>query len=247
MSRLYDIVEKLSKAPSLFSSGLTLFEWHQRLLSSQSGITDWAEILIQCEMFWPQKTLASNLSTHRTYPISIQVAGSYHEKTIQFKLELIYSSTCPQSAALSLDVLMKDFQAQFARGSETVSVREIELWLAQGLPATPHAQRSQATIEITWSQSEWEQWIKKNDTIYNQIGRLITELESTLGAISQNLVKREDEQVFAVLSARNTMFCEDAARRLHTTLTKLGFKRFKGEVCHFESLHPFDVKARFSS
>ena len=46
------------------------------------------------------------------------------------------------------------------------------------------------------------------------IVELIDRVEQALGTPVQTAVKREDEQAFAALNARNLMFCEDAARRV---------------------------------
>ena len=61
----------------------------------------------------------------------------------------------------------------------------------------------------------------------------------------QTAVKREDEQAFARLNADNLMFCEDAARRVASVLSKDSrIATFDATVSHFESLHPHDAVAR---
>lgn len=47
---------------------------------------------------------------------------------------------------------------------------------------------------------------------------LIDTSEQTPGTALLTAVKRAEEQAFALASGQNPMFCENAARRLHSTL-----------------------------
>lgn len=99
--------------------------------------------------------------------------------------------------------------------------------------ATPHAQRSQAQVTVELDRDL-------------QPSELIDVLENAVGTPVQTLVKRQDEQEFAKLNAENTMFCEDAARRIYRALDRHSkIVDFKGQVQHFESLHPHDAIAVF--
>jgi GTP cyclohydrolase I len=118
-------------------------------------------------------------------------------------------------------------------------------WLEKGLVATPHAQRSLAKVSLSWTVNELNHWMSPFKTFQMGLESLISASETALGTPSQSLVKRADEKKFAKINAANTMFCEDAARRLYECYSKLAVPQFFGEVRHFESLHPFDVMARF--
>lgn len=99
--------------------------------------------------------------------------------------------------------------------------------------ATPHAQRSQAQVTVE---------VRRN----LPAAELIDLIEGAVGTPVQTLVKRQDEQEFAKLNAENTMFCEDAARRIDRALSgHPEILDFKGQVTHFESLHPHDAVAVF--
>ncbi|MBL1711628.1 GTP cyclohydrolase I FolE2, partial [Klebsiella pneumoniae] len=75
----------------------------------------------------------------------------------------------------------------------------------KGMPATPHSQRSWAWVNIRLNQSAQSQ----------AVIALIDYAEVALGTAVQTVVKRSDEQTFAVANGQNLMFCEDAARRLN--------------------------------
>jgi GTP cyclohydrolase I len=111
-------------------------------------------------------------------------------------------------------------------------------WLgrSESIPAMAHAQRSEATVELVLTPETAPGFPPL---------QLIDEVEAALGTPVQAAVKREDEQEFARLNARNLMFCEDAARKLKAALLKRAdLEDFNIEVRHFESLHPHDVVAR---
>jgi GTP cyclohydrolase I len=133
------------------------------------------------------------------------------------QFEVLYSSTCPQSASLSMEIL---------KSQNTMPER---------LPATPHAQRSRAQVRVQ---------IKNFSD--DRIGELITLTEGVLKTPVQTAVKKADEMEFAVLNAQNLMFCEDAARLVAEALVSqtdiLGFSVF----CeHQESLHPHNASSLF--
>ncbi len=68
--------------------------------------------------------------------------------------------------------------------------------------------------------------------------------EQALGTAVQTAVKRADEQAFALANGQNLMFCEDAARRLHSALLlQPELSAFQLRVVHAESLHAHDAVA----
>lgn len=76
---------------------------------------------------------------------------------------------------------------------------------------------------------------------------LIDRIEHALGTPLQTLVKRRDEQAFALANGQNLMFCEDAARRLYRTLrSQCSHRAFSLRVEHQESLHAHNAVAELS-
>jgi GTP cyclohydrolase I len=74
---------------------------------------------------------------------------------------------------------------------------------------------------------------------------LIDLLEDELQTPVQTVVKREDEQEFALRNGQNLMFCEDAARRIQGALNdRSEILSYEAEIRHMESLHPHDAVAR---
>ncbi|MNZ77849.1 GTP cyclohydrolase FolE2 [compost metagenome] len=145
-----------------------------------------------------------------------------------------YSSTCPCSAALARQLIQQRFAADFAgREPETAAVLD---WLGSsaGILATPHSQRSTATLRVQLSSS----------AELLPLLELIERAEAALGTALQTAVKRADEQAFSLANGQNLMFCEDAARRLHAALRAMpGLEAFAVRVEHAESLHAHDAVA----
>ena len=110
-------------------------------------------------------------------------------------------------------------------------------WLGstQGIVATPHSQRSTATLQLRLAPG----------CVELPVLALIDSAEQALGTPVQTAVKRVDEQAFALANGQNLMFCEDAARRLHRTLRQLPqASAFRLKVVHAESLHAHDAVAQ---
>jgi len=147
---------------------------------------------------------------------------------------VVYSSTCPASAALSRQLI----QDQFARDfdvSHPLEHAAVLAWLGseRGIVATPHAQRSVARLRVRVAAGGAFHLIK-----------LIDRVEQALGTPVQTAVKREDEQAFALANGSNLMFCEDAARRIQKALdADANLADFHIRVEHQESLHPHDAVA----
>jgi GTP cyclohydrolase I len=157
----------------------------------------------------------------------------------QFRLEVgvqvAYSSTCPCSAALARQLIQEQFQRDFAAG-EPLDRARVLAWLGseQGIVATPHSQRSRADVRARLAPS-FEGF---------PIAEIIDRVEGALKTPVQTVVKREDEQAFALLNGQNLMFCEDAARRIQAALdADERIADFHVRASHFESLHPHDAVA----
>jgi GTP cyclohydrolase I len=148
-------------------------------------------------------------------------------------LEILYSSTCPCSAALSRQMIQDKFRQEFF-GHDKVDFGKIHEWLGseEGILATPHSQRSAAEVRVRLTPT-FEMF---------PIVELIDEIENSLKTPVQATVKREDEQAFALLNGSNLMFCEDAGRRIQTALNSdERILDYWARCTHYESLHPHNA------
>jgi GTP cyclohydrolase I len=178
--------------------------------------------------------LRSDNSGWRSYPITIDATLTGETFRLEIVTDVVYSSTCPASAALSRQLIQDNFASTFAAG-QPLDRETILAWLGteKGIVATPHAQRSTATIRVR----------PAGDGVFPLI-TLIDNVEAALGTPVQTAVKRADEQAFALANGQNLMFCEDAARRIQKTLeADRNVADFHVRVAHHESLHPHDAVA----
>jgi GTP cyclohydrolase I len=235
MSRLYLLVaQHLGDATvdaEMLESLLRAF------LRSHHELADRARIGIHFEHLVRRRALRSGHHGWRAYPVAIEaslVGDVFH---LDLGTQVVYSSTCPASLALSRQVVQQRFAADF-RGGRPLSHAAVFAWLGgeRGMAATPHAQRSVAHLRVRFVPGA------PTDLV-----ALIDCVERTLGTAVQTAVKREDEQAFAQLNAENLMFCEDAARRIRAALdADKRIAAFHVRVEHQESLHAHDAVAQAS-
>lgn len=231
MSRLYHHLSE-----SLTSQSLSWSQLEQiavDFISSQEGISDQAKIHVGLQ--WPlrRRALKSELQGWRLYPVEMEVQAGPLGTIRRLAVEVLYSSTCPASTALSRELWKDSFQAQF--GDTTFDAKSVTNWMDsfEGMPATPHAQRSRARVQIEF---------QKEDSLTPE--DFINTLENVLSTPVQTAVKRVDEQEFARLNGENTMFCEDAARRVQFWLDSLSYvQNYHGYFEHQESLHAHNAVA----
>ncbi len=232
MSRLYLLLDELTQheiTPKLLERVLNKF------LKSHHGQSDEANIDVYGDILLSRKSLNSNLYGWKAYPIHLSAELNKGLATT-LKVGIPYSSTCPASAALSRQVAASQFRDDFANRTDDVPVDEVVEWLTKrGMPATPHSQRSWAWITIVLSPAADSYPIEE----------VIDYAETALGTAVQTVVKRSDEQAFAVANGKNLMFCEDAVRRLSKAFQTAPFcEDFEIYVEHQESLHPHNAVAR---
>ncbi|KMT65759.1 GTP cyclohydrolase FolE2 [Catenovulum maritimum] len=231
MSRLYLLLDQLSTQGSLTKS--SLLELLDNFISSHEELSDKAFVKFNFDYHMRRKSLISGKQGWKAYPIEIKGYFVEGEATIEMKVDVPYSSTCPCSAALARQLIQKSFNTKFAE-QEFVSQQEVHKWLGttEGIVATPHSQRSIAEIRVKLT-TEVEEF---------PIGDLVDLIEQALQTPVQAAVKREDEQEFARLNGQNLMFCEDAGRRLKHALNLIpGYSDFWIRVNHYESLHAHDA------
>ncbi|WP_375056038.1 GTP cyclohydrolase FolE2 [Zobellella sp. DQSA1] len=231
MSRLYQALPRLSHEELSPGAVRQLLEC---ALDSQAGLSCAICLQLRGELLLERPALVSNAAGYKAYPFWIEAGldeSGYH---LALGMEIAYSSTCPCSAALSRELAQQHFLATFKSASP--SRDEVARWLASpaGMPATPHAQRSLARIHLQ---------LRPHRPRFPWLD-LLEQAEAALGTPVQSLVKRQDEQAFALANGQNLMFCEDAARRLHLAISQLTDPcAFRIEVRHLESLHGHDAVA----
>jgi GTP cyclohydrolase I len=230
MSRLYRIaMEGFAAEPLTFAS---LSKMLSLYLESHDDISNEAKIEVQFELMTQRPSLKSGLKGWRSYPVHLNAETKGGKVHCDAEVQVMYSSTCPCSASLARQLIQNRFLESFT--SETSIDKDVMLqWLGRedSICATPHSQRSIAHVKVKTAKLDFSPL------------DLIDQAEEVLSTPVQAMVKREDEQEFARLNGQNLMFCEDAARRLKATLTKLAYEDFRCEVQHFESLHPHDAVA----
>tara|TARA_B100001971_G_scaffold215190_1_gene259659 strand:- start:88641 stop:89624 length:984 start_codon:yes stop_codon:yes gene_type:complete len=167
-----------------------------------------------------QKSLKSDNWGWQYYPVNF--VAKYSELKgfeLFIKMTYEYSSTCPCSLSMA-----KQYEREFANGETT---------LGSGI-GVPHSQRS--TLNLTAK-------INPNKEIF--VEDLLMLLKEAIPTETQSLVKRQDEQAFAILNGAHPMFVEHATKRV--------FKVFNAneemvldwlvELEHIESLHSHNAAA----
>lgn len=232
MSRLYRLLdgagERSTLSPDVLASVL-----HAMVDSHRDCETTGARLRFGFALLARRPALLSEgLAGWKAYPVRIDASLHDRALTLQARVTVQYSSTCPCSAALSRQWIAQRFEAAFA-ARDTLHPAEVAEWLLRhGTAATPHSQRSEATVRVTLPE----------DAPHFGLLSLIEQIEQAVGTPVQTAVKRADEQAFAVLNGANLMFVEDAARRIEHALRQR-FAAPQVFVRHLESLHPHDAVA----
>lgn len=213
MSRLYQAHHDYFLQQRLNSKNVLQFL--TKALESQAELSDEVSLKISLQMMMHTQSLKSALPGFRNYPLQIICQKTAQSEKLYLQFEVLYSSTCPQSAGLSMEIL------------NSADVKPDRLL------ATPHAQRSRAVVQVEVRQFSED-----------QIKDLIVLVETALKTPVQTAVKKADEMAFARLNAQNLMFCEDAGRivaeALGRTASVVGFSVY----CeHQESLHPHNASS----
>lgn len=233
MSRLFRLLDRELAGRALVPSQLAALLGDA--VAGQEGLSTRARISITLEHLATRPALVSAEAGWRAYPLRIAAEGVAGRARLAMSVEVLYSSTCPASTALSRQAIAADLAARIASGADADA---LVAWIeAGGLAATPHAQRSTARLSVE---------VPAGATRFDP-AMLVDLAERALGTPVQTLVRRVDEQAFARLNAANLMFCEDAARRLADALGADGrWPAWHVRVEHHESLHAHDAVAEAS-
>lgn len=233
MSRLYlHLDQRLSQqtvTPALLEATLDDF------LASHSDLSTRAMVRLNFDYLVRRPSLISDNTGWKKYPFSLIASLDDNGYAFEMSFQVVYSSTCPCSAALSRQLIQQQFEKDFDKGT-SLDYAEVLAWLGseQGIVATPHSQRSSADVRLKLSQGSES----------CAFDAMIDIIEGALKTPVQAAVKREDEQAFALLNGQNLMFVEDSARRLQNALSEVAnVDDFWARCRHFESLHPHDAVA----
>jgi GTP cyclohydrolase IB len=233
MSRLYLHVDRALSAEPL--SPCALRRLLKEFLDSHAGLSDRALLSVRFDHLLRRPALVSDNSGWRSYPITLTATMEQGQFALELGFEVVYSSTCPCSAALARQLIAERFASDFASDAP-LDRAAVLAWLGseQGICATPHSQRSVAEIKVRLVPSFQSFPVQE----------LIDRVEQALATPVQTAVKRADEQAFARLNGQNLMFCEDAARRLQSALDgDPHVADFWLRATHYESLHPHNAVA----
>jgi GTP cyclohydrolase I len=232
MSRLYMGLQKgLRDAPLLPS---TLESILDGFLQSHQGSSESAHLTLRFELPVMRFALESSNEGLRGYECAVDASKGPDGLRLDLSVRVVYSSTCPCSAALSRRHIQERFVQDMDSGAVELNAEAIVEWLGleTSIAATPHAQRSHGDVKVRL----------KEGAIDLPVLALIDCIEESLQTPVQAAVKRADEQAFAKLNAANLMYCEDAARRMKVALDEIGlFDDYRIQASHLESLHPHDA------
>lgn len=236
MSRLYLLLDSFADIESLRPA--SLHDLLREMVNSHHDCgTDSARVSIRFNLLHRRPALLSlHLAGWRSYPVRLDVSLIAGVLQLQLGVSVLYSSTCPCSAALSRQLISAGFMATLGQ-RDTLSATEVADWLnINSTLATPHSQRSIAEVSL----------LLPSDATEFGILPLINLLEDSLQTPVQTAVKRVDEQAFAKRNGANLMYVEDAARRLQHAVSSLS-DNAEIRVRHLESLHPHDAYAQSRS
>ncbi len=224
MSRLHKLINTLVEREC---DKETIDDLLEEIIQSQQEISNAAKIELSFDMLLNKPALLSDESGYQAYPMVIRAEKHDNVTQYEFELTIPYSSTCPCSAALARQLQSEAIDQTFPESS--IDKETLLQWIQSkaGSIATPHSQRSYAYIRLSTGDNNWP-----------DLSQLIFQFESTIGTPVQTAVKRLDEQEFARLNATNLMFCEDAARRIKSSLEEMdNLNDYWFKVDHRESLH----------
>lgn len=233
MSRLYLQLEQTLAGKTLDRASLAAAL--DAFLASHAGLSTHAFLELSFNYLVKRPALKSDNSGWKSYATTLTASRRDGRTVIELAVEVLYSSTCPCSAALARQLIRDAFVEKFgSEGQADVADLLDFLGSTDGIVATPHSQRSIAQVKVRLGDAD-------NALPLTQ---LIDQIEAALATPVQTAVKREDEQEFARLNGQNLMFCEDAARRLKGALEPVSaYADFWLRVNHLESLHAHDAVA----
>ena len=222
MSRLCTILQAVSAEQKMGETFFrTILDRYRDELRDETDKDLIEEAFLNIKFNFPvkQKSLKSDNWGWQYYPVELEAKESATGGFEYFiKLTYFYSSTCPCSLSMA-----KQYEREFAEGKTTEGV---------GI-GVPHSQRSKLTCTAK---------IKEAEEFY--IEDLLGLLKKAIPTETQSLVKRLDEQAFAILNGTHPMFVEHATKRVSRVLNESDvIVDWLVQLEHIESLHSHNAAA----
>ena len=214
---LQEEAEKDHLSQNLMRRVLHRFRYELRDFDHESPL-DKSFLTIQFRYPVKQTSLSSGHWGWQYYEMEYEGMSIQDKTSFSLKIKYEYCSTCPCSLSLA-----KQYEKDYQEGKTQRGV---------GV-ASPHAQRSVATVQVYY-----------DDTKEFSLEDLIQLLRTAIPTETQSLVKRIDEQSFAILNGENPMFVEHVARRLALVLNNdPRIWDWNAKIEHLESLHSHNAVA----
>ena len=222
MSRFCSVLQdEAAKRPvdnQLVKDVLERYRWELRDYDSEDPVEN---VQLKLNYLYPlkQPSLKSENWGWQYYTCELTgVADKEGNTQLDLTVHYEYSSTCPCSLSMA-----KQYEKDYAEGSSEEG---------NGVAAA-HGQRSRCICRVSY---------KPEDDV--TVEDVVALLRKALPTETQSLVKRVDEQSFAILNGEYPMFVEHATRRLSTVLNQdERFAHWEASVEHFESLHSHNAVA----
>ena len=147
MSRLYLHVDQALSTEPL--TPCSLRRLLRDFLDSHAELSDRAMVRVAFDHLLRRPALKSDNSGWKSYPVAITATLERGQFALEMQVEIVYSSTCPCSAALARQLVQVQFAKDFTRG-KPLDYDAVVAWLGseQGICATPHSQRSIAQVRV---------------------------------------------------------------------------------------------------
>lgn len=222
MSRLVTILQSTALeqrlGPAMFK---TIVERYREELRDETDndLIDTAFLRLKFNFPVKQKALKSENWGWQYYPVEVE-AKSTTAKGFEYFVTVTYeySSTCPCSLSMA-----KQYEREYMAGLTNEGV---------GI-GVPHSQRSTLTCKAQ---------VKEGEQFF--IEDLVMLLKAAIPTETQSLVKRVDEQAFAILNGTHPMFVEHATKRVSMVLNEEPkIVDWLVQLEHIESLHSHNAAA----
>lgn len=222
MSRLCTILQETAQENTIQASFLkkVITRYRDELRDETDfDLLDTAFIRLKFNFPVKQKSLKSDNWGWQYYPVEFE-AKHTKENGLQLFVQIgyEYSSTCPCSLSMA-----KQYEREFAQGLTDQGT---------GI-GVPHSQRSKMTCKVQ---------IDPTQDFF--LEDLIVIIREAIPTETQSLVKRQDEQAFAILNGTHPMFVEHATKRIYKALNaQAKILDWIVELEHLESLHSHNAAA----
>ena len=148
MSRLYRLLDGLDDGAALSPAGLQRV-LHAMVDSHRDCDTRSARLRLRFDLLARRAALVTDgLAGWKAYPVRLDATLTGSRFALRAQVTVVYSSTCPCSAALSRHWVEQAFLAAFGR-DDRVEPAAVAAWLKRhATAATPHSQRSEAVVSV---------------------------------------------------------------------------------------------------